>query len=77
MSEDDVVERYKSRLQEVKENSDIDEVNVKLEINYRELEEWLACPECGSPKARIEKGSLSLYCGNCQHREQLTRSDEG
>lgn len=47
---------------------------INLSIDYRELEDWLGCPECGSPEAKIEKGSLQLFCPNCKERKNLVRN---
>lgn len=48
----------------------------ELSINYRDLEVWIACANCNSPKAKVEKGSLQLYYPNCRERQNLVESDQ-
>lgn len=47
-----------------------------LSISYRNMRDWLACPECQSREARVEKGSLQLFCPNCKTRQDLKTEAE-
>lgn len=43
----------------------------ELGINYKEMRDWLACPNCESRKAKIEEGRLQLYCPSCNTRQNM------
>ena len=49
----------------------------QAELDYRILEKWLSCPNCNSPEAVVEKGSMQFFCPNCQEREKLKLKHEG
>jgi len=48
----------------------------EVKIHYKKIEEWLACPNCQSRDAKLERGSLQLYCPKCNQRQELIENDQ-